>query len=155
MNTEQQDAVVREVRIAAPADLIFDYFVDPLKMIHWKGISAELDARPGGVYRVDMNGRDVILGEYLEIDRPRRVVMSFGWDAPETLIPAGSTRVEIDLIAEGEHTIVRLTHTGLPSEAAKQHALGWEHYLERLSLAGAGQDPGPDPWIDAAMSHES
>ena len=71
-------------------------------MIQWKGITAELDARPGGVYRVDMNGRDVILGEYVEIDRPHRVVVTFGWDAAETLIPAGSTRVEIDLISEAD-----------------------------------------------------
>ena len=155
MSTEQHDALIREVRIAAPADLLFDYFIDPAKMIQWKGISAELDPRPGGIYRVDMNGRDVILGAYVEIDRPRRVVLTFGWDGPETLIPAGSTRLEIDLITEGEHTIVRLTHTGLPSEASEQHALGWEHYLQRLAVAGAGEEPGADPWLEAVMSDES
>jgi len=148
MTIEQQDAVVREVRISAPPELVFDYFVDPQKMIQWKGIVAELDPRPRGIYRVDMNGRDVILGTYLEIDRPRRVVMTFGWDAPEPLIPPGSTRVEVDLIAEGENTLVRLTHRGLPAAAAEQHAIGWEHYLERLVVAGEGRDPGADPWLN-------
>jgi len=95
-----------------------------------------------------MNGRDVILGTYLEIDRPRRVVMTFGWDAPEPLIPPGSTRVEVDLIDEGESTLVRLTHRGLPAEAAEQHTTGWEHYLERLVVAGEGGDPGADPWLN-------
>ena len=37
--------------------------------------------------------------------------------------------------------------TGLPSaEQCAGHEKGWTHYLSRLAVAGAGNDPGPDPW---------
>jgi uncharacterized protein YndB with AHSA1/START domain len=62
-------------------ETVFRYFTDPARMVQWKGIGATLEARPGGVYRVDINGRDVIRGRYVEVDPPRRVVFTFGWEA--------------------------------------------------------------------------
>jgi uncharacterized protein YndB with AHSA1/START domain len=41
------------------------------------GYRGELDARPGGVFQVDPNGRNVIPGKFVEVDPPRRVV--FTW----------------------------------------------------------------------------
>lgn len=142
--------VVREVTIAAPPEQVFEYFIDPDKMVRWKGISAELEPKSGGTYRVDMNGRDVIRGEYLEIVRPSRVVFSFGWEGEGNPLPPGSSQVEIDLIAKGAGTLVRLTHRDLPSEMAERHTQGWDHFLERLVIAGAGGDAGRDPWVDGA-----
>jgi hypothetical protein len=44
---------------------------------------------------------------------------------------------------------LRFTHSGLPSpDDAKSHTHGWEHYLERLTVAARGDDPGPDPWAE-------
>jgi hypothetical protein len=40
----------------------------PDKMIVWKALEATLDPRPGGVFWIDVTGRDVARGEYLEID---------------------------------------------------------------------------------------
>jgi uncharacterized protein YndB with AHSA1/START domain len=71
-------------------------------------------------------------------------VFTFGWDEPGHPIPAGSTRIEIDLVAEGEKTRVRLVHSGLPADAIADHTQGWEHYLDRLATAVGGDDPGPD-----------
>jgi len=62
-------------------------------------------------------------------------------------VPPGSSTVEIELEADGDATIVRLAHRDLPAETVESHAHGWEHYLERLRLAGAGTDRGPDPWV--------
>jgi uncharacterized protein YndB with AHSA1/START domain len=146
VSVNERLTVVREVTIAAPREQVFKYFIDPDKMIRWKGLRAELDPKTGGTYRVDMNGRDVIRGEYLEITPPSRVVFSFGWEGEGSPLPPGSSQVEIELIAEGAGTLVRLTHRNLPAEMAPRHAEGWEHLLERLVIAGAGGDPGPDPW---------
>jgi hypothetical protein len=33
-----------------------------------------------------------------------------------------------------------------PPQELPRHHVGWEHFLDRLVLAGAGKDPGPDPW---------
>jgi len=61
------DAVVREVRINARPETVFAFFTDPARMVQWKGASCMLDPRPGGIYRCDINGQDVIRGEYLEV----------------------------------------------------------------------------------------
>ena len=46
----ETDVVEREVRIAARPETVFAFFTDPVKMLRWKGISATLDPRPGGIY---------------------------------------------------------------------------------------------------------
>ena len=51
---EATDAVERIVHIAAPPETVYAFLTDPEKLVRWKGVSAELDARPGGIYRVDV-----------------------------------------------------------------------------------------------------
>ena len=149
----QSNAVVKEVRIGASPDTVFDFFVDPAKMIKWMGVAAELDPRPGGGIRVDVTGGNAAVGEYVEVNRPHRVVFTWGWEADDNPIAPGSSTVEVDLIPEGGGTLVRLTHTDLPDENAReQHGKGWEHYLERLDVASLGGDPGPDPWASPQRS---
>ena len=117
------------------------------------GVAAELDARPGGVFRVDPNGRDVILGEFLEVSPPRRVVFTWGWAEPGHAIPAGSTVVEIDLIPQGEGTLLRLVHRNLPDGAVERHAKGWVHYLARLKTVAEGGRPEADPFARPSHRH--
>jgi uncharacterized protein YndB with AHSA1/START domain len=116
-------------------------------MVVWKAVSAELDARPGGSFRIDVTGNgDVARGSYLTVEPPHRVVFSWGWEADDAVFPAGSTVVEVTLEPDGEGTRLRLVHRGVPGESAGRSAAGWEHYLARLALAAAGLDPGADPW---------
>ena len=57
----------------------------------------------------------------------------------------GSSTVEVTLQADGDGTIVRLRHDRLPTDVSRElHALGWQHYLDRLAIAALGGDPGPD-----------
>ena len=137
------DVLEREVRIAARPETIFSFFTDPVKLVRWKGMKAELNPRPGGVYRVNINGRDVAKGEYLEIVPYSRIVFTWGWE--NSALPPGSSTVEITLTPDGAETVVRLRHLGLPSEHYELHANGWDHYLPRLVVAAKGGDPGPDP----------
>jgi uncharacterized protein YndB with AHSA1/START domain len=147
---EQRDVVEREVRIAARPETVFAFFIDSEKMILWKGRRAELDARPGGVYRVEINDQAIARGEYVEIDPPRRVVFTWGWEGQEQgqgphAVAPGSSRVEITLEPDGDGTLVRLRHLDLPQESREIHGQGWDLYLGRLAIAAAGGDPGPDP----------
>jgi len=64
--------VEHEVRVAASPDSVFDYFTDPAKMVEWMGTEATLDPRPGGVCRINPSGQATMLGEFIEVDRPRR-----------------------------------------------------------------------------------
>jgi uncharacterized protein YndB with AHSA1/START domain len=145
MTTAPPD-IVREVVIAAPPDEVFPYFTDPEKMIVWKAVEATLDPRPGGVFRIDVTGRDVARGEYVEIDPPRRVVFTFGWESAGSPVPPGSTTVEITLLPDGDGTRVRLVHSGVPDGIRARSTEGWDHYLSRLVIAAEGGVPGPDPW---------
>ncbi len=141
------EVLEREVRIAARPETVFSFFIDPVKLIRWKGIKATLDPRPGGIYRVDINGRDVVQGEYLEVTPYSRVVFTWGWEGEGSPLPPGASTVEISLSAEGEETVVRLRHLGLPDDRQyKAHAEGWDHFLPRLTIVAEGHDPGPDPW---------
>ena len=144
--------IVREVRIAAPPTDVFPFFTDPSKMIVWKAVEATLDPRPGGIFRIDVTGRDVALGEYVEIDPPRRVVFTFGWEAESSPAPPGSTTVEVTLVPDGDGTLLRLVHRGVPAEIRAGSTGGWDHYLPRLVTAVEGGEPGPDPWADAVSA---
>jgi uncharacterized protein YndB with AHSA1/START domain len=130
--------LVREIVIEASPATIFEFLTIPEKHVEWNGTSVQLDPRPGGVYRVLAGGVHQAAGEYVEVVPNERVVFTFGWDQPDHPIPSGSTRVEIQLIPEGDKTRVRLTHSGLPADAVSDHTNGWDHYLGRLAVVAAG-----------------
>ena len=146
-SAETATAVEVEIRIGANPETVFDFFTDPDKMIQWMGRSAELDPRPGGVLHCDINDHSVASGEYVELDPPRRVVFTWGWEGEESVTKPGSSTIEVLLAPDGDGTHLRLIHRDLPSaESAERHGHGWRHYTERLSLAATGADPGTDPW---------
>jgi uncharacterized protein YndB with AHSA1/START domain len=144
MTPVETGAVTREITVAAPPETVFPYFTDADRMTRWMGTEAELDARPGGVFHVVVGGAQVAQGEYVEIDPPSRVVFTWGWENPESIVRPGTSTVEVTLTAEGDGTKVVLVHRDLPEETADGHGHGWDHYLARLVLAGAGGDAGPD-----------
>ena len=140
----RKDAVEREVRIAARPEVVYSFFVDPAKMMRWKGMTAALDPRPGGIYHVTVTPVAIAKGEYVELVPYSRIVFTWGWEGDPN-VPPGSTTVEVDLTPDGDGTILRLRHFGLAGDAALLHDQGWQHYLARLVIAAPGGDPGPDP----------
>jgi uncharacterized protein YndB with AHSA1/START domain len=86
-----------------------------------------------------MNAR----GQFVELVPGKRVVFTWGWvDRPG--IPPGSTTVEIELSGDTDGTLLVLTHREIPVDEADMQKMGWNHYLPRLALVAAGEDPGPD-----------
>lgn len=132
------------IDIAAAPETVFEYLVTAVGMIAWMGQYAELDPTPGGRFAVDIAGH-AIRGEYLHVERPRRVVVSWGMQGSDTL-PAGASRVEFTLIPIGTGTRVELTHSDLPDGEIRGHAYGWAHFLPRLATAGPGGEAGVDDW---------
>ena len=168
----ETSVVEHELRVAARPETVFAYFTDPVKMVQWMGVDATLDPRPGGVCRIafspspasvevtstalgggqetaeliERNPAGVMLGEFVEVDPPRRIALTWGWEQELLATPPQSTSVEVSFIPDGEHTIVRLAHRRLPAASAAFHQAGWQHYLPRLAIAAADGDPGQDPW---------
>ena len=137
----------RTLTIDASPETVWEFLVDPDKLMRWKGISADLDPRPGGVYRCEVIPGHTARGEFVELDAPHRLVFTWGWDGNEG-VPPGSSTIEIELATDGDGTSLRFVHRELPgAEAVASHAHGWDHYLPRLEIAAGGGDPGEDPWV--------
>jgi uncharacterized protein YndB with AHSA1/START domain len=138
--------VRREVQIAAPPTTVFAFLTDPQKILRWMGTEATLQPHPGGLYLVNVTGKDIARGKFTEVIPVHRLAYSFGWDDREKNVPPGSSLVEIDLLDHApDGTLLRMTHSGLPDAAScASHEKGWTHYFGRLAEAAPGGDPGPD-----------
>lgn len=137
MNTATVSAalVVRRT-IAAPADIIFDAWLDPIAVASWmrpgtiRNTVAKIDARVGGRYQIDMHGDADYphTGVYKIIERPRKLV--FTWISQGT--EQRETLVTVDFFARDDRTEVVVTHEQLPEGAAPSHRDGWESGISRL-----------------------
>ena len=142
----------RTLAIDASPETVWEFLVDPEKLMRWKGINADLETQPGGIFRCEVIPGHIARGEYVELDRPNRLVFTWGWDGNEG-VPPGSSTIEIELASDGDGTSLRFVHQDLPNaEAIASHAHGWDHYLPRLETAAGGGDPGEDPWVTQAPS---
>jgi hypothetical protein len=72
---------------------------------------------------VDVIDGHVAQGEFVELDPPRRLVHTFGWepkDGRRILCPPGASTIEIELEPSGAGTLLKFRHYGLPGpEAAR------------------------------------
>jgi len=120
---EAGDALEYEVRIAAPPATVWRYWVEPERLVQWMGDVATIEPRPGGTFRLEYSTGDVVAGTYVELDAPRRVVLTWGWEEAGAAVPPGASRVEVDLEATdgGAGTLLRLRHHGLPPESRISH----------------------------------
>jgi uncharacterized protein YndB with AHSA1/START domain len=133
-----------QITILADPEQVFDHFVRPELLVRWMGDFARLDASPGGLFAVDINGV-VIRGHFVRVERPHLVEIAWG-EAGNAAMPPGATRLVVRLVPQGGATLVEVEHSGLVPEEATKHAMGWPHFLARLAVAAGGGDPGPDPW---------
>lgn len=128
-------------RFAAPRERVFRAWTTPEEMKHWKAPGemttpvAEVDLRPGGKYRIHMQGPDGALrrlvGVYRVVDPPKKLVYTWRWeddqDFPETL-------VTVEFRERGGETDVVLVHELFPNdEAMKQHEHGWTGCFDKLA----------------------
>lgn len=91
LTTPSDRELVITAVVDAPRDLVFDACTRPEHVKRWWGprrltmTTCEIDLRPGGAWRYVVRdpttGReDGFSGVYREIDRPKRVVYSEGWE---------------------------------------------------------------------------
>jgi len=136
--------IMLEQRIEASPAEVYVYLTDAARWKRWQGADATLDARVGGAFSVLMANGMNARGEFLELVPDRRVVFTWGWIGYENL-PPGSSTVEIDLRADGDATLLVLTHRSIPDDELPPQRAGWAYYLPRLAMVAAGRDPGEDP----------
>ena len=142
MASSTETAVERTIAIDASPETVWEFLVDPDKTTAWWGMTASFDPRPGGAYRIEVIPGHTASGEFVELDAPRRLVYTFGWEAGENgagPVPPGSSTIEIELVPEGvgtaqlhpsrssERGSVRIALEGLgPLSGAARHCrAGW------------------------------
>jgi len=137
-DTTSTRVIEQSTRIAASPSTVWSFWTDPKRLCEWWGVSAEVVAEPGGLFRVDMGDGPIMRGEFVELDPPRRLVFTFGWEhnAPGEALSPGSTQVEVRLVADGDDTIVTLRHSSVPEIHADDHTKGWALFVgQRLPAA--------------------
>ena len=140
-------------RIAARPSIVFDALSTAEGIASWWGpdagpvLLADIDCRVGGRFRVRFRMLDGTehesTGEYLEVEPPRRLAMSWRWlhGGGDT----GESRLEFDLQPIPEGTELTLTHSRLLTEQARRgHEQGWNGALDKLesrfkSLSGGNR----------------
>ncbi len=136
---EAGDTLGYELDIAAPPAVVWRFWTDPALLVRWMGDIATLEPQPGGLFRLEYRSGDIARGEYAVLDEPRRLVVTWGWEAEGDPTPPGSSRIEVDLEARngGAETRLRLRHSGLPAASRGGHDEGWRHFLAQLGEAAA------------------
>jgi uncharacterized protein YndB with AHSA1/START domain len=138
---------VRRIR-ASPAK-VWNAFVDPAEIMHWWGpdegptLAAETDVRVGGRFKVAFRTKGgehfESVGEYLVLDPPRRLVMSWWFSATPHL--RSVVTVSIEAVDDGAQVTVQhdgFTDDGLPI----RHAEGWASAITKLAERVESQSPG-------------
>jgi uncharacterized protein YndB with AHSA1/START domain len=92
---------------------------------------------------VNVTGDGFASGHVVEVVENERIVFTWGWEQGP-LVPPGSTTVAIELVPDGDGTLIRLTHSDLPPDQIEIHRSGWEHYVSRLVALSEGREPGPN-----------
>jgi uncharacterized protein YndB with AHSA1/START domain len=130
-----EDVVTSEIAVDAPIERVYAMFTNPEQLVRWIGIRAMLEPRPGGRFRFELMPGEFCSGRYEELDPPRRVVFTWGWESGALPVEPGSSTVTVDLDEQDGTTHVHLTHSGLSDEMRRHHAGGWSNFLPRLKEA--------------------
>jgi uncharacterized protein YndB with AHSA1/START domain len=77
---------------------VFEDFTRPDALVRWMGTARSWEPRPGGEFTVLFDDR-CVRGRYVEIDRRRRLVISWGRGGSRETLPFFST-LEVSFTAE-------------------------------------------------------
>jgi uncharacterized protein YndB with AHSA1/START domain len=141
-----------------PLKRLFDAWTTPEDLVQWawgslgEGVTAEVDPRPGGKFRVttrkspDPNWPKPecnFHGAYMEFLPNKRLVYSLNWDAPMGYENTHE-KVTVEFGGLGDTSEFWFLHEGIPDDghSAKAHEDGWREtfdYLERLLETGSAE----------------
>jgi uncharacterized protein YndB with AHSA1/START domain len=144
MSADTSHLIRISYRFDASPERVFDAWLVPEKVAAWMAAPAramtgttdeilhiEVDARVGGrfSFKVRRQGQAIDhVGEYLELDRPRRLVFTWGVAGFD-----GSSTVSMDFTPDGAGTLVSLTCSGVTPEYQERTEKGWTTILGAIA----------------------
>lgn len=141
--------IVRE--FDAPRELVFKAWTDPEQLKQWWGPEGfavprcEVDLRPGGAWRIDMQGPDGTIypnkGIYLEVVVPEKLVTTDDVDADETAWgdtpPPSSTNTMLFEETDGKTRLTTITRLQTIEQRDAMLEMGaeagWNESLDKLA----------------------
>ena len=126
-------------RIDAPIDVVFDLLSSEEGLRQWIARAAEVELVPGGRIQWTHDNGDTMVGRILEVERPHRLVFSYGWSGGKLGLPPESTVVSIRLTENDDVTELHLVHENLPAKTADEHGDGWRWFVGRLAAAASAR----------------
>lgn len=135
-------------RFDAPPERVFDAWIDPAIAGRWlftgptsESHATSMEVRIGGRWTIT-DVRDGVtytaIGEYVEIDRPRRLVFTF--EMPQ--FSPNADRVTVEIVPDRSGCVLTLTQEGidiageleqLPPGATGDSASGWGSMFDELA----------------------
>lgn len=142
MNDQQQVTLTVTRRFAAPPERVFDAWLDPATVGRWLFttdtstiVRADIDPRVGGHFTI-VDGREdgeiTHVGEYLVIDRPRRLVFTFA--VPQFSPEYDRVTIDIRRLDDGcELTLTTEMSPAIYAEWGERTREGWTMMLNSLA----------------------
>jgi uncharacterized protein YndB with AHSA1/START domain len=125
--------------ICASPERLFELWTRPEHLLQWFGpegstcVGPEVDLRVGGRYRIGnrfADGKLVwIVGVFEEIDRPVKLIYSWGIEPAES-----AERVTVSFVPQGSETEVIVVHERICDQPQRDgHEKGWKACLKSLA----------------------
>jgi uncharacterized protein YndB with AHSA1/START domain len=105
----------------------------------WSDTVYTVDLRVGGRYHIEAPDAGVAVhGEYVVVDAPNRLEMTWVWVDDDGEGPL--ERVRVEFTNEDGRTRIRVRHVGpwTTPEPSENYRQGWEHVLAQLAAMPAG-----------------
>jgi uncharacterized protein YndB with AHSA1/START domain len=138
MNSSGTPSLRVSRHLSAPPARAFDAWLAPALTSRWlfatpdgQIVRCDIDPRPGGAFVItDRRGGDEVehVGSYVEVDRPRRLVFTFG--VPK--YSSDMTKVVLTFAEDADGCDLLLEHHDVPQEWRDQTEQGWRDLLVRL-----------------------
>lgn len=142
MNSPTTATVVVSRRFDAPAERVFDAWLDPAVAAKFlfatptgQIVKVEIDPCVGGGFLIvdhrPETGDAEHFGRYVELDRPHRLAFDFAVEKNMK----DATRVSLDIKPAGTGCELTLTHEGVWEDYAERTQDGWTTILKGLAAA--------------------
>ncbi len=124
-------------RVPAPPEQVYDAWLTAEGLARWWWVAIpdttyDVDARPGGTYRVRSERAGIgVHGTFLTLTRPSLIEMTWFWSEADVTGP--EEHVRVDLVPDGDGTLVTVTHTVADPAAVGDYRQGWEYVLGNLT----------------------
>lgn len=116
----------------APAAEVYRHLTTVEGLLRWIAVDAIAEPVPGGRLQWTHENGATMVGRFLELDPPRRLVIAYGWKDDLMGVPPESTTVEIKLEEREGRTTLTLVHRGIPPGVLDDHRRGWAYFMACL-----------------------